>query len=926
MAEAAIIPTQNRVRSVLISRRLGPLPTWRLRPGILGTLVLAPGTHVGPYEIVAPVGAGGMGEVYRARDVRLSRTVAIKVLGERVNTDAAYRTRFEREARAIAVLNHPHICTLYDLGHHQGIDFLVMEYLEGQTLADRLAQGPLPPDLAVAIATDIADALDSAHRQGIVHRDLKPGNVMLTKSGAKLLDFGIAILRPNQQVSGGATAETVTAALTSPHAIVGTLPYMAPEQLEGREADTRTDIYAFGVVLYEMLSGKLPFDGGTQASLIAAIMNGTIPSITRLQPLVPQSLITFVTTCLARDPDGRWQSARDMAHFLKSAAEPVTVVRDEMSRRQPRRRERYAWIAAGVGLLAALTAWSLSFSRPAPQPVVAVRATIPLGAGQRLSMTETPSFAISRDGSKLAYLAVTADGAAELYIRPLDSPTSTPVADSSGATYPQFAPDGNSIAFFVAEGLRRVPLSGGAPVMVTPPGTFSGVRGLAWSSDGFLTVSTYQTGLIRVADTGGTPAMLTTPDYDTREKSHRWPFVLPGAQALLMTVSTADAATFDDARAEILRLDSGVRTKVLDGASFARYVPTGHLVFARAGALFAVPFSLPTLEVNGLPVKVVTPLRTEPAFGHAHFDISDTGTLVYIASGARRDNRTLLWVDVMGKSTPAVISQRPFYEARVSPDGSRVATVVEGATSEVWLHDLGADKSMRLTDGWDNVNPVWTPDGERIVFASTRTRRHTHNLFWQASDGTGRAEQLLSSDMQQSPVAVSSDGTSLLFMQRTDLGRWQMRTLSLVDRSSTLLPETPPIVGQQPALSPDGRWVAYYSDQSGRNEVYLQPFPRGGRQWQVSTGGGRSPVWARDGKHLFYRRGDTVMAVSIDTGVAVRSGTPTVLFKTALIGPVDVGRDGRLLMIEPEKEDVVSELSVIVNWFDELKRVMVAPR
>ena len=902
------------------------MPTWRLRPGILGTLVLAPGTRVGPYEIVAPVGVGGMGEVYRARDVRLSRTVAIKVLGERVNTDASYRSRFEREARAIAVLNHPHICTLYDLGHHQGIDFLVMEYLEGQTLADRLAQGALPPALAVAIATEIADALDNAHRQGIVHRDLKPGNVMLTKSGAKLLDFGIAILRPNEQVSGGATAETVTAALTSLNAIVGTLPYMAPEQLEGREADTRTDIYAFGVVLYEMLSGKLPFDGKTQASLIAAIMNGTIPSITRLQPLAPQSLITFVTTCLARDPDGRWQSARDMAHFLKSAAEPAMVVRDELSMRQPRRRERYAWIAAAVGLLAALTVWSLPVSRPAPQPVVAVRATIPLGAGHRLSMTETPAFAMSRDGSKLAYLAVTADGATELYIRRLDSPTSTPVADSSGATYPQFAPDGNSIAFFVAEGLRRVPLSGGAPVMVTPPGTFSGVRGLAWSSDGFFTVSTYQTGLMRVAETGGTPAMLTTPDYDTREKSHRWPFVLPGAQALLMTVSTADAATFDDARAEILRLDSGVRTKVLDGASFARYVPTGHVVFARAGALFAAPFSLPTLEVTGPPVKVVTPLRTEPAFGHAHFDISDTGTLVYIASGARRDNRTLLWVDVMGKSTPAVVSRRPFYEARVSPDGTRVATVVEGATSEVWLHELGADKSMRLTDGWDNVNPVWTPDGERIVFASTRTRRHTHNLFWQASDGTGKAEQLLSSDMEQSPVAVSSGGTSLLFIQRTDLGRWQMHTLSLVDRSSTLLPETPPIVGQQPALSPDGHWVAYYSDHSGRDEVYLQAFPRGGRQWQVSTGGGRSPVWARNGKDLLYRRGDAVVAVSIDTGVTVRSGTPTVLFKTALIGPIDVGRDGRLLMIEPEKEDVVSELSVIVNWFDELTRLMVAPR
>jgi serine/threonine-protein kinase len=869
-----------------------------------------------------------MGEVYRARDLRLDRTVAIKVLAERVNTDPAYRLRFEREARAIAVLTHPHICTLYDLGHHEGIDFLVMEYLDGHTLADRLTKGPLPLDRAVAIARDIADALDTAHRQGIVHRDLKPGNVMLTKDGAKLLDFGIATLRPIEHVSGGAnTAETVTVGLTSPNAIVGTLPYMTPEQLEGREVDARTDIYAFGVVLYEMLTGKLPFDGKTQPALIAAIMSGAVEPIAQLQPLVPPSLANLVTTCLVRDPDGRWQSARDIAHGLKSAAESVVVVRDEPAIRQLRRRERYAWIAAGLGLTAALTASLLSSSRPEPRPAAAaVHATIPLAAGQRLSMTETPSFAISRDGSKLAYVAVTADGATELYIRQLDSATTSPVADSAGATYPQFAPDGNSIAFFAAEGLRRVPLSGGAPVIVTASGTFSGVRGLSWGADGYFTVSTYQTGLMRVADTGGIPALLTTPDYDTREKSHRWPFILPGAQALLMTVSTADANTFDDARAEVLRIGSGVRTKVIDGGSFARYVPTGHVVFARAGALFAAPFNLQTLEVTGVPVKVVTPVRTEPAFGHAHFDISDTGTLAYIASGARRDNRTILWVDEMGKSSPAVIARRPFYEARVSPDGLRVATVVEGATSEVWLHDLTADKSMRLTDGWDNVNPIWTPDGERIVFASTRTRRHTHNLFWQASDGTGKAEQLLSSDMQQSPVAVSSDGKSLLFTQRADLGRWQMHTLSLVDRSSTLVPEAPAIVAQQPALSPDGQWVAYYSDRSGRDEVYIQAFPRGGRQWQVSIGGGQSPIWARNGKELFYRHGDAVMAVPIEAGAAVRAGTPKLLFKTALIGPLDVARDGRLLMIEPEKEDLVSELSVVVNWFDELKRVIAAPR
>jgi serine/threonine-protein kinase len=871
-----------------------------------------------------------MGEVYRARDPRLNRTVAIKVLAAHVSADAEFRCRFEREARAIAALNHPHICTVYDVGRHEGIDFLVMEHLEGETLATRLANGALPLHDALTIATDIAWALDAAHRQGIVHRDLKPANVMLTKGGAKLLDFGLSTLRPIEAAGHGALSapETVAARLTSPGAIVGTLHYMAPEQLEGLDADARTDIYAFGVVLYEMLTRTLPFNGKTPASLIAAILTATPAAITHLQPLVPLSLNHVVATCLVRDPDERWQSVRDIAHSLNGITETPATMTDVPSVRRGRR-EQLAWIAAGVGLLAALSAWAITFFGSAPeQAVAAVRATIPLGPGQRLAVTETPAFAISPDGSTVAYLVGKPEGTTELYVRRLDSSTATAVPESSGATYPTFSPDGHWIAFIAAEGLRRVPLSGGAPLTVLPAGTFEAVRGLMWGADNAFIVSTFETGLMRVPDTGGALTVLTNPDYNAREKSHRWPFALPDGRGVLMTVSTADAASFNEARVEILQPGSGQRTKLFDGGSFARYLPTGHVVFARAGALFAVPFNLSTLTVNGPTRSVLAPLLTEPAYGHAHVDMSETGTVVYVSSGERRNNRPFLWVDGDGKRVPAVVSRRPFVNGRISPDGTRIAAMVEGATAEIWAFDFDDDKSTRLAFGWDNGNPVWRPDGERIFFGSTRSATRVNNIFSQASDGTGTAEQLTTNPDHQAPFAVSADGRQLLFIQRNgnDQRGWDIRSLSLADRSVSLLPGSPRLAVQRPGLSPDGRWIAYHSNQGIRDEVYVQAYPEGGRLWQVSSGGGIAPVWARNGEELFYRRGDTVMAASVARGAAFRAGTPRLVFKTDLVGPIDAGRDGRLLMIEPEKEDVITELSLIVNWFDELKRLMSAAR
>ena len=665
---------------------------------------------------------------------------------------------------------------------------------------------------------------------------------------------------------------------------------MAPEQIEGKDADVRTDIYALGVVIYEMLAGTRPFVGKTSAGLIAAILTQTPQPLAQLQPLVPASLNHVVATCLARDPDGRWQSVRDVALSLKGNIDTSSSVSDVIARRRGSWRERIAWMAAGVGLLVAFATWASTSLTPAPQQRVApVRAVIPFGPGQRLAVNETPAFALSPDGSTLAYVVATSGGGTELYVRRLDSTAATLVPDSSGASYPRFSPDSRWLAFIVGEGLRRVPLTGGPPVTVTSPGTFLAVRGLAWGVDRAFIVSTFRTGLMRVSEGGGVPTTLTTPDYDAGEKSHRWPFIVPGGQTALMTVSTADATSFNDARVEVVALGSGKRTKLFDGGSFGRYLPTGHIVFARAGALFAAPFSLPALAVAGPAVSVLAPLLTEPSYGHAHFDVSDTGTLVYIASGERRHNRTFLWVDTGGSRTPAIASQRAFVTGSISPDGTRVAAAVEGATAEIWAYDVRHDKPTRLAYGWDNNEPVWTPDNQRILFASTRGSSHTNSIYGQPSDGTGTAERVVGNDGEHVlPSAVSSDGKVL-------------RSFSVATNSCGRFVRF---------LSPTVRWSRCLTVHASRNNVqrFLRttdgslPLQRlgprrslraslseGGGRWQLSAGGGTSPVWARDGRHVFYRRGDAVMVAPIADGAAFRSGAPRFCSRLISWGPLTSG-------------------------------------
>ena len=695
-------------------------------------MALAPGTRLGPYEILAPLGAGGMGEVYCAKDTRLNRTVAIKVLPAHSVDNPEQRLRLEREARAIATLTHPHICTLYDVGHQDGIDYLVMEYLDGETLATRLAKGPLPLEHVLSYAIEIADALEKAHRAGIVHRDLKPGNVMLTKAGTKLLDFGLAkTMRTRAPGFGDGSMQgpvvtdlpTSPASLTAKGMILGTLQYMAPEQLEGKDTDARTDTFALGSLIYEMTTGKKAFTGASQASLIAAILDSTPPAISTLHPMTPPALDHVVKICLAKDPDERWQSAgdvrRELTWILEVGSQAGLGVPSGTRRTT---RDRVAGMAVGLlvgaAALGALV-WSLPRSNPStPRPII--HAVILLPPPQSIRVVGVSVIAISPAGTHVLY-ATPGSGDERLHVRALDQPTATPIPGTEGATTPFFSPDGQWVGFEVANTLKKVSLSGGQPTTICKLIAGSGSHGASWGADDTIVFNTGP-GLSRVSAVGGTPQILTIPDRARREKTHRYPEVLPGGKAVIFMAANADITSFDDARIEVLSLETGARRVLIEGAMYARYAPTGHLVYARAGALFAVPFDLARLEVTGTAVHLLDGVATAPEGGAAQFVFSQGGSLVYVPGGSTQVDHTLLWVDRQGKAQPISGRRHPFWDLALSPDGRRLAVAVSRANDEIWMYDLERDAFSRLAFGWNNEGPVvWTPDGARIAFGSDRT-------------------------------------------------------------------------------------------------------------------------------------------------------------------------------------------------------------
>jgi serine/threonine-protein kinase len=885
------------------------------------------GTRLGPYEILSAIGAGGMGEVYRARDTRLDRIVAIKVLPTHLADRSELRERFEREARTIASLNHPHICTLFDIGHQDGIDYLVMEYLEGETLAQRLLKGSLPLEQVLQFAIEIADALDKAHRKGVTHRDLKPGNIMLTKTGTKLLDFGLAKLKQEVAPANVPPSELPTAIdpLTAEGTIVGTMQYMAPEQVEGKEVDARTDIFAFGAVVYEMATGKRAFEGKTQASLIAAILEKEPPTMSSLQPMTPPALGRVVKRCLAKDPDDRWQTARDLEVELKWIAEsdshagtsvPTATLKGIRSLGR-----RALILSVGTLLLvvaiAGVAGWTLKPSPP-PQPQPVSRWTINLPPDQQLAGLDVgPAIALSHDGTHLAYVA-RQRGIQQIYLRALDRSEASPIPDTEGAVNPFFSPDDQWIGFFAGGKLKKISVSGGAALTL---GDAPFPNGASWGSQG----------TIAFTPTGGAPQPLT--HLAKGEVAQRWPDFFPGGKAVLFGTGS-NAISFSNAQVAVQSFGTGERRNLIQGATYPRYASSGHLIYAQGGSLMAVPFDAQRLTTTGATVPVVEGVMQSPISGSAQYSLSATGSLVYVTGGVQSAQRRLVWVSRNGSEQLLAAPAHSYFAPRLSPDGRRVAVTITEQDDQVWLFDVSRETLTRFTfEGNANLNPTWTPDGKRIAFDSIKGG--SLNIFWQLADGGGGLERLSTSEYTQVPFSWSPDGQLLAFFEVNPITQRDIWVLRMGDpsASSGQVRKAQPFLRTPfdeavPRFSPDGRWLAYTSDESGRHEIYVQPYPGPGGKWQISTEGGTEPAWNPNGRELFYRSGDKMMAVDIATQPGFAAGTPRMLFEGRYeVAPVpsanyDVSPDGqRFLMVKPsEQEAATTQINVVLNWFEELKR------
>ena len=871
-------------------------------------MTLISGSSLGPYEIVAPLGAGGMGEVYKARDTRLDRTVAIKVLSKTLAADPQFRERFDREARALSQLTHPHICTLYDVG----AAYLVMEYLEGETLADRLAKGALPLDTALTLAIQISDAIHAAHRAGIVHRDLKPGNVMITRGGAKLLDFGLAKAGgANSATSGLSMLPTTPPTLTAHGTILGTFQYMAPEQLEGHEADERSDLFAFGAVLYEMVTGRKAFEGKSHASLISSIMSSHPAPASSLVTVLPAALDHVIARCLAKAPDDRWQSARDVTlHLAWILEDPLAPARVEAARRPSR--ERIAWSAAALILAAAAAAiTALVMWRPAGSEASTSQFVIEAPA----QTTFAPGInvqAISPDGRQIVFVAI-AGGVSQLWLRPLAVLAAQPINGTEDAVAPFWSPDSRSIGFFARGKLKRVNVAGGAPqTLADAPASLGG----AWSREGVIVFAPQAaSALLRVPAGGGAPVPVTALDEGSKTQSHGWPFFLPdGHHFLYLNRAALTPANWD---IYVGSLDGKPGVRVVPADSAAMYAPPGYLLFMRGTTLMAQAFDATALAATGDAIPVAERIGANLR-GGAAFAVSADGTLIY-RTGALARTR-LVWVDRTGKSIAIAAPEGQYTNMALSPDGSRVAFDRATTSNDVWLLDLRRNITSRLTiDPPLNNVPIWSPDGQDVVFASSRSGGL--DLFRRPANASRPDELLLK--LSAPPIVFpsdwSADGRFITYYRSdpdTQLDTWMLPMSG--DRKAFPYLKGP-YNESQGQFSRDGRWLAYVSDETGRPEVYVQSFPTLTGKWQVSTEGGSQPRWQRDGKELFYVAADRkLMSVAIPVGATFETGSPRALFETTLVGSqrqaYAVAADGQRFLMNVPLGDASAPLTVVLNW------------
>jgi serine/threonine-protein kinase len=992
---------------------------------------LAPGTWLNHYQILGHLGTGGMGEVYRALDNKLQREVALKVLPKAFAQDPERLARFRREAQVLAQLNHVNIAAIYNLEQSGETHFLVMELALGDTLRDRIQRGSAAPkgrqsvahgasrgiaavveaspvgatdsgpvslEEALDICKQIAAGLECAHEKPIVHRDLKPANIKVSPDGVvKILDFGLARAFSGDSGSGGnppGPDSPTLSAMTAPGTILGTAAYMSPEQARGKKVDKRTDIWALGCVLYELLTGQQAFDPsrdreraghpspdprqagagrkggvaspaepplagarGSETNTIADIIGAVLykePDWTALPATTPHWVRVLLRRCLEKDAKRRLSSAADLQIQIEEALNAPATAAPTVGLPVPARplwRRALPWgVAAILSVVTGLAVWTLK-PTPPPEPKPVSRVAVNLAPNERLPANlSQPVVALSPDGTQLAY-AASRGATQQIYLRAMDSQEARPLAGTEGGTNPFFSPDGQWLGFVAGGQLKKVSISGGAALTLAPA---PNLRGASWGDNDMIVLAPTGGGpLSQVPAAGGTPQPLTKFDPATGESTHRWPQLLPGGKVVLFAAGPGGSSP-DNAQIVVQNLETGERKALVQGGTYPRYAPTGHLVYYRAGTLMAVSFDLERLEVTGSPSPIQEGIMaaTGTTWG-AHFSISDRGSLVYVPGTAGGGGSTLVWVDRKGAEQPLAAPPRPYDNPRLSSDG-RVLAVGTLTPAEIWVYEIARGTLSRLTfEG--GQRPLWSPDGKRIAFRSARAGKPP-NLFWKPADGSGAEERLTTSDHLQTALSWSPDGQVLAFLDIAPTTGNDIWVLPLEGDPSAAL-RTGPSAGSsrlssgqagqglkpRPFLqttfledgaqfSPDGRWLAYVSDESGRSEIYVQPFPGPGGKWQISTEGGIEPMWARNGE-IFYRHGNQWMVVETRTQPGSQpifsAGTPRLLFEGPYVASgfaaanYDVTGDGqRLLMVKPvaQQGTAANQINVVLNWFEELKR------
>ena len=876
---------------------------------------LAVGTSLGPYEVLGPIGAGGMGEVYRARDTRLDRCVALKILPAHFSCNSELKSRFEREARTLSSVSHPHICHLYDVGSQDGVHFLVMELLEGETLAARLQKGALAPNEVMKIGMEIADALASAHRLGLVHRDLKPSNIMLTKTGAKLMDFGLAKPAAPKSVAAASplSGETLTSMQQSPGSplttvgsVVGTIQYMSPEQLEGKEADARSDIFALGSVLYEMATRRRAFEGKSYLSVVSAILHKEPAPVSAVQPASPAGLNYIISTCLAKDPDERFQTAHDVKLQMNWLAQAGGAV-EPMTKRQTR---LPAWaIAAGLLLAGAVVALGLLLvrfrERPAGTNYGVTRLTVSLPPKQELAVDTTAAVALSPDGKRLAYVA-NESGVSHLYVRRLDQFEAVAIPDSEGATFPFFSPNGDWVAYFSQQKLKKAPSEGGLPVVICElPAFFGGT----WTPKNIIVAAVPTYGLATVPATGGSALKLRIVAKDNVIYAAGLDWVGDDNWILFTDYYSSRRNT------KAVNLNSGEMRQILNDAQSSSYAD-GHLVYYQGGALWQVPFDARKLTVEGDPVELEAGVNEENYVAQA--SVSRNGVIAYAPGPAGNFFRNLFVVNRKGEERKLGVPPQDYVDPAFSPDGNRIATAIRSATVGQQIAVIEPERGTiaSLLSSSYATAPVWSPDG-RYVLYDNREATQEKGIYRIWADGGSPPQLLKPTQLTTHVTSAAGDLASLSVNDpTTNTDLW---LLSLREPYEMKPFKVTAAAERQGALSPDGRWLAYASNDSGRSEVYVEPVPGPGGRQQISHEGGEQPRWVKSGREIVYRNGTKMMSVPVEAKPLLRPGEAVELFdrkfdRGGAVAGYDVSPDGQRFVMTRSERESATQIRVILGW------------